>query len=230
MAQVVFFYYYFVILAIGKLRKNGAGDAGVLEHPDVDLQDEAAAIAWELSSSDEEVAAPKRAPRPPRCVTTRPAVVAASAGSEPGGGPSAIRATPGVPRVVNVAEIAGQRANRVDRWPRLIHSDHGGSSWLRISHGMADVGFGNFRAACGICGATLDKSGRRHRPLGELWSWLALCPGPADREAHRRVPSASFADRAAARRELESLPGAEEFCEGEAGGAGSGEPAESFRP
>ena len=213
----------------------GAGDAGILEHPDQDPLLQAEVNAWELTSSDEEPAAPPRAPRPPRAPAARAArasdaaprapVVPSPAGPE--GGASAIRAA-AEQRVV--CNVGGPRVIRVERWPRLVHTEFpdGSTSWLRISSNVGEIGFGNFRARCGICGATLDKSGRRHRPLGELWSWLSLCPG--ERHTHREAPSASFGDRAAARRALEQVPDAREFLEGEAGGVGLGEPQESFRP
>ena len=189
----------------------GAGDAGILDHPDQDPLLQSEVNAWEFTSSDEEPAPPPRAPRPPRAPAraarpcSRPCgPVVAGPAAGPEGGASAIRAS-AQQRVVR--NVGGPRVIRVERWPRLVHTEFpdGSSSWLRISNNVGEIGFGNFRARCGICGATVDKSGRRHRPLGELWSWLSLCPG-GERQAHRDTLSASFGDRAAARRALEMVP------------------------
>ena len=197
------------------------GDAGVLDVMDGAGLGEAQLHMWHLPSSDEEPVEPPQPARPARMrVRARTSGAAAVAPAQAEARPVA---SPAEARVVSNPAVG--RVVRVGRWPRVIHSHPlGRTSFVRISQNVGEEHF-NYRAHCGCCGATLDRSGRAWRPLGRLWAWLSpeggACDG--DRQRHRQyIPS--WEVRIQARASFEDLAGAEEFLQHEAGGLGLGEP------
>ena len=207
--------------------RESDGDCGVLDVKDCSGLGVAELHRWHLPSSDEEPVERPQPARPARIRVRAPgqsrhAVPAHAAQPRP-----SVVASPGQPREISNPAVG--RVVRVGRWPRVIHSyPDGGVSFVRMSNNPGDEHY-NYRAHCGCCGATLDMSGKRHRPLGRLWAWLSLggdgCIG--DRAAHRQyIPTHIL--RVEARNIFDAIAGSDEFSQHEAGGSGLGEPLETW--
>ena len=135
-------------------------------------------VRAELSSSDEEAVhgPPVHRPRVARASS-------AAAGHVAGGGPQAVAVPPvppppkpGVPPVARASPVFIGRVCRVQRWPRLLHSegDKKTPNAVRMSQTWgSDIW--DFRAVCQChdgARCEIARNGMSWRPLGRMWVWF----------------------------------------------------------